>query len=89
MEALIDSFTLYYGLDWLAMACGLFGTYLISRKSKWAFVVWIMAAACGLTVALISHQFGFLAYNAVVIVMYYRSLVLWMRDERQEFVAAE
>ena len=88
MEALIESFTLYYGLDWLAMLCGLFGTYLISKKSKWAFVVWICAATCGFTVASISSQFGFLVYNGIAIWMYMRSLSAWKRDEKQ-LVAAE
>ena len=85
----IESLMNYYGLDWLAMLCGLYGTYLIGQKSKWAFVVCIVAGICGLTVALISMQFGFLVYNAIVIVLYFRSLRAWSREEQQDFVAAE
>lgn len=85
IESLMD----YYGLDWLAMLCGLYGTVLIERKSKWAFVAWTVMGVCGCIVASMSHQFGYLVYNAIAIFMYYRSLKTWAREEQQDFVAAE
>ena len=89
MEAFIETFTMYYGLDWLAMISGLYGVMLIERKSKWGFVAWLIMAVCGCIVATMSLQYGYLAYNAIAIVLYIKSLRTWNQQEDQEFVAAE
>ena len=90
MEALItESLLKYYGLDWFTMFFGLYGTYFISKKSKWAFIFWMMSGGCALIVAYISMQYGFLVYNTIAIALYANSLRCWRRDEQQEFVAAE
>ena len=86
---LIETLLQYYGLDWVAMISGLLGVYFIERKSKWGFVLWIIMGVCGCIVASMSHQFGYLAYNLIAIVMYMRSLKTWAREEQPEFVAAE
>lgn len=34
----------FYGIDWLATACGLAGVYLIGNRNKLGFVVFMVAS---------------------------------------------
>ena len=79
MDALVTTFLQFYGLDWLAMIFGLTGSYLISNQDKRGFAFSGVACVCGLCVALISGQSGFVAYNAVLIALMIKGFMTWGR----------
>ena len=79
MDAFLGILFQFYGLDWLAMALGLSGTYLISNRDKRGFVLNGLACICGLSVAVISGQTGFIAYNAVLIALMLKGYLTWGR----------
>lgn len=79
MDALLTTFLQFYGLDWVAMALGLTGSYMISNQDKRGFAFSAVACACGLCVAIISGQTGFIAYNAVLIALMLKGYATWGR----------
>lgn len=76
-EIILESFKNYYGLDWLAFTAGLSGTYLLTNKNYWGFFLSGIACLAGLSVATISGQFGFIAYNLVLIVLMSKGFLEW------------
>lgn len=88
MEALIvESLAKYYGLDWLALAAGVLGMYLLTQKSRWGFLLSGVSAISGFAVALISLQFGYVVYNVLLIVLMIKGFHEWGRQPQP--VAAE
>ena len=87
MNQIIESFSLYYGLDWLAFGAGLWGMYLITNKNRLGFAMSIIACLSGFAVALISSQFGFVIYNAVLITMMVRGFLNWGRETQADDAA--
>ncbi len=80
MTDILHALTQFYGLDWMAMLFGLTGTYLISNQDKRGFAFSTVACACGLSVAVLSGQAGFVAYNAVLIGLMLKGFVGWNRS---------
>lgn len=62
----------YYGLDWLALAFGLSGSYLISSQNRFGFLLAGVGCLCGFGVALLSAQFGFVVYNVLLLAIMLR-----------------
>ncbi len=81
MTEVIDALTRFYGLDWMAMLLGLSGTYLISNADKRGFALNGLACLCGLTVAYLSQQVGFVAYNAILVALMYKGYTGWNRKQ--------
>ena len=81
MDAFLGILFQFYGLDWLAMVLGLTGTYFISNQDKRGFAFNVVACACGLAVAVLSGQFGFIAYNAVLIALMAKGYLTWGRTK--------
>ncbi len=79
MDSLIESFSLYYGLDWAGITLCLMGSYLISNRQALGFLVMSAGCICSLTVAVISHQYGFIIGNALFIAMHMRGFMNWTR----------
>lgn len=78
MEELItQSFSKYFGLDWLALASGVIGTYLITEKKRVGFAFSILSCLCGFAVATISLQFGFVFYNLLLISIMVKGFMEW------------
>lgn len=75
MNAIIEALTTYYGLDWLTMCLGLCGTYMIIQGKRHGFLLSSLACICGLTVATMSHQTGYIAYNLILTAMMARGFV--------------
>lgn len=69
----------YYGLDWAVLAFGLTGSLLIGNRRREGFICSILACACGLTVAVLSSQYGFIAYNLILISLSTRNYLHWGR----------
>lgn len=89
IDALLHSFSLYYGLDWLALLAGVYGSYLMTNRNRWGFLVSGIACLAGFAVATLSGQFGFIAYNAILMVLMVRGFLLWGPSYRAGPEAAE
>lgn len=80
LDDIIQSFSIYYGIDWLAMLLGMTGFYLITNRNYWGFACSIVGCCCGLSVATISGQYGFITYNIILIIMMMRGIIMWRRE---------
>ena len=67
----------YYGIDWGALLFGLMGCYFITRKNRTGFIFSTLGCICGLIVAFMSGQYGFIVYNIILIVMMARGYRAW------------
>lgn len=78
-EMIMESLRLYYGLDWIALAAGVTGTWLVTRKNPTGFIISGIACCCGFGVALLSLQFGFVLYNTILIGLMAKGYMEWRR----------
>jgi len=77
----------YYGLDWLTLAFGLSGTYFLTNRAMiTGFTLCALACICGFTVAIMAHQMGFIAYNALLLVINLRGI---FRGDRRKDRASD
>lgn len=79
-----ESFLQYYGMDWMALAFGLYGMRLITHKKKMGFFFSGIGCICGLCAALIGQQFGFVVYNAAVIYLMAQGFRNWDMPRSQD-----
>ncbi len=79
MDEILAAAMRFYGLDWMTMVFGLTGAYLLTARNKMGFVLNVMACICSLSVAIISEQMGFIAYNLVFIALMTRGFLNWNR----------
>lgn len=77
-EALLTSLQTYYGMDWATMILGMSGSYLISSQNPVGFLLSALACVFGFCVAVISSQFGFIAYNLILATIMLRGYRLWI-----------
>lgn len=75
MDELLSGLATYYGMDWLAMCLGLYGNYMITRQKRHGFLLCSIACVLGLTVAAMSQQIGYIAYNGLLIAMMGRAFL--------------
>ena len=68
----------YYGLDWVALCCGVTASYLISNAGRLytGLCFSICGCSCGFMVALMSGQNGFILFNLLLICINSRGLYL-------------
>ncbi len=83
-DTIIDSFNQYFGLDWMAFLFGMSGTYLLTCRNHWGFLLSTLACFCGLSVAVISTQYGFILYNSVLIIMMVKGFITWQQAEETD-----
>lgn len=76
-ELIFQSLFKYYGLDWFALACGLTGTTLLTRKMRSGFLLCCLSSLSGVIVALISLQFGYVIYNITLITIMVKGYRDW------------
>lgn len=69
MDEILHMAFRYYGLDWLTMLLGLTGMYLITSQNKFGYALNGLACVCGMSVAAMSGQAGFVVYNMIFIVL--------------------
>lgn len=89
IETFLNSFSIYYGLDWLALAAGVLGSYLLTNRNRIGFLLSGIGCLSGFAVAIISGQFGFVAYNLILIGMMMRGFLLWGPSYRNGMEPAE
>jgi hypothetical protein len=82
IDAVLHSLQNYYGLDWLAFASGMAGMMLITRKSRWGFLLCGMSSLSGFLVAMISLQFGYVIYNFLLAAIMVKGFADWGRPEK-------
>ncbi|MDB5491471.1 MAG: putative rane protein [Micavibrio sp.] len=83
MHALTHTLFQFYGLDWMTMIFGLTGSYMISNRDKRGLAINALACVFGLSVALLSGQAGFVAYNAILILLMCKGLLSWNQPQLQ------
>jgi len=83
MQDIVHTVLQYYGLDWLSMTTGLTGSFMISNRDKRGFILSGMSCICGLSVAILSGQTGFIAYNAILISIMCRGFLNWDKAQPQ------
>ncbi len=89
MEHLLN----YYGLDWAVLVFGMIGSFLIGNMRREGFICSICACSCGLCVAIISGQYGFVVYNIILVSLSTRNYLRWGRVQpavsKQTAIGAE
>ncbi|CAN5288345.1 nicotinamide mononucleotide transporter [soil metagenome] len=73
----------YYGIDWLATACGLAGVFLLGNKNKYGFLVFMMASASWVTFGFLVGSLAVILGSSTFFVMHLRGWLKWRRDERE------
>lgn len=70
----------YYGFDWLAMACGLTGMFLLGGKSKYGFLFCMMGSSSWLVVGFFINSFPLIFGSSIFVVLQIRGLINWHRQ---------
>lgn len=73
----------YYGIDWLATACGLTGVFLLGNKNKYGFLIFMMASASWVTFGVIVASWAVVLGSSIFFIMHLRGFIKWRRDERE------
>jgi len=84
----------YYGIDWATLACGVTGNFITTNLGKLyvGMSIGLFSCAGGMAVAVMSHQGGFVVYNAILMSLNLRGLYKgWRRSlsVRQQISNAE
>lgn len=80
-EAIMNSLSTYYGLDWMTLILGQCGCLMITNKNRFGFVLSTLSCICGFTIAILSSQYGFVVHNAVLIFIMMRGFMKWKEEE--------
>ena len=78
------SFTIYYGVDWLAMLLTLIAIYLIGNKAKSGFVLMIVGNLCWVGLGFLSSSIAMIFANVIFAAMNVRAILKWSEDEEIE-----
>ena len=75
MNTLLALLGHYYGIDWIALCCGVTSSLLVSNhKIRPGLIFGIIACFGGLFVAWMSGQTGFIVYNLLLITINVRGV---------------
>lgn len=72
----------FYGIDWLATACGLLGVYLIGNKNKIGFVLFMIASMSWITFGILTGSVAVIIGSTIFLMMHLRGLLKWNREAR-------
>lgn len=81
LDAIIESFQTYYGLDWMTLCLGLVGSFLVSEQKRIGFLFSICSCMAGFSIACLSGQYGFVVYNCLLIAIMGRGFLKWGAGE--------
>lgn len=79
----------YYGIDWLATACGLTGVYLLGNKNKYGFLIFMMASASWITFGFMTESYAVIGGSTIFLIMHLRGWLTWRRDERNQILETQ
>lgn len=77
IDLIVESFYVYYGLDWIAFISGVTGMYLLSEKQRIGFVLQGLSVTFATICSIIASQFGFVASNLVMLVIVIYGYLNW------------
>ena len=72
----------FYGIDWVATACGLAGVFLLGNKNRWGFLIFMVASASWVTFGYITGSYAVILGSSTFFFMHLRGWVRWRRDEK-------
>lgn len=84
LEAVYNSFYTYYGLDWLSMFLGFYGTWLITEQNRIGFLFLVVSVFLAGITAIIAGQFGFIVANIINAFIAIRGYFKWKTIEIKE-----
>lgn len=67
----------FYGIDWLATACGLLGVYLLGNKNKVGFALFMIASASWVTFGFLTHSVAVVIGSSIFFLMHLRGFIRW------------
>jgi len=73
----------FYGIDWLAIVCGLTGVYLLGNKNKIGFLVFMAASLSWIAVGVLIGSFAIIIGSSIFFMMHVRGWFNWSRSERE------
>lgn len=73
----------YYGIDWLATACGLTGVYLLGNKNKYGFALFMIASLSWITFGILTGSLAVVIGSSIFFVMHLRGWVNWSRAQQE------
>lgn len=72
----------FYGIDWLATLCGVSGVYLLGNKSKFGFILFMIASTSWAVFGLMTGSIAMTLGSMIFFTMHLRGFLAWRRDER-------
>jgi hypothetical protein len=69
----------YYGVDWLATACGLTGVYLLGNKNKLGFILFMIASLSWVTFGILTGSVAVIIGSSIFFIMHLRGWVNWSK----------
>ena len=69
----------YYGVDWLATACGLTGVYLLGNKNKLGFILFMVASLSWVTFGVLTGSVAVIIGSSIFFIMHLRGWVNWSK----------
>jgi len=70
----------FYGIDWLATACGLTGVYLIGNRNRLGFLVMMVASISWFTVGVIIGSLPLMLGSIVFFCLHFRGYRRWQKQ---------
>ena len=83
-DTLVLGFAKSYGLDWCTMLFGVWGGYLMAKKNKLGILLNIVACCASFSLAIISHQYGFLISNVLTFFIMAKAYMVWSAEAREQ-----
>jgi nicotinamide riboside transporter PnuC len=84
IDALVESFKIYYGLDWLSLVFGILGMWLLSRKERSGFIFQGISIFCAGVISYVAGQYGFVVSAFITMGIMIYGYANWKEDERPE-----
>lgn len=76
--------SIYYGVDWLAMALTLVAIYFIGNKAKSGFLLMILGNMAWIALGFLSQSLAMILANVLFAAMNMRAIYLWTEEAKQE-----
>lgn len=67
----------YYGIDWLAMCCGLLGAYLLGNRNRFAFVLFMTASLSWSVIGFLTNSIALSFGSSIFFVLHLRGFFKW------------
>lgn len=72
----------FYGIDWLATACGLLGVYLLGNKNKIGFVLFMLASMSWITFGVLTGSIAVIIGSSIFLMMHLRGFLRWNKEAK-------